>query len=147
MKRPSILQSEDRVDLTPMIDIVFLLLIYFMVTTQLIQEESDMRLQLPAETAPPEQPDNLPSEQIIDILEDGQVLLNGAPVDAVDSRDMPELSRTLTRLRQADRRMQIDTVVTIQAEDESLHQRSIDVLNACAKAEIRMVSFGAGDDT
>ena len=37
-----ILADEDEVDLTPMIDVTFLLLIYFMVTTMLKQPEAEL---------------------------------------------------------------------------------------------------------
>ena len=37
-----ILGDVDEVDLTPMIDVTFLLLIYFMVTTMLVQPESQL---------------------------------------------------------------------------------------------------------
>ena len=48
------LHTEDKVDLTPMIDIVFLLLIYFMVTATLIRQEASLNIQLPAlSIAPP----------------------------------------------------------------------------------------------
>ena len=42
-----ILDDVDEVDLTPMIDVTFLLLIYFMVTTMLVQPESQLSFQLP----------------------------------------------------------------------------------------------------
>ena len=42
-----ILSDEDTVDLTPMIDVTFLLLIYFMVTTMLKQPEAELSIQLP----------------------------------------------------------------------------------------------------
>jgi len=140
----NILLTEDRADLTPMIDVVFLLLIYFMATTQLIKEETDIGLTLPAHTAPAKKPRHIPSEHFVDILNDGQVLLNGAPMDSRENGTMPQLNRTLTRLALADRRMEVPTVIIIQAGDHSLHQRSIDVLNACAAAGIKMVSFGSG---
>ena len=143
-KKTNVLLSEDKADLTPMIDVVFLLLIYFMATTQLIKEETDIGITLPSNTAPAKSPEHIPSEHFVDILEDGQVLLNGAPMDTPESREMPQLTRTLTRLGLADQRMDIPTIVTIQADDESLHQRSVDVLNACAAAGIKTVSFGAG---
>jgi biopolymer transport protein ExbD len=143
-QKNNILLTEDKADLTPMIDVVFLLLIYFMATTQLIKEETDIGITLPSNTAPAKNPEHIPSEHFVDILEDGQVLLNGAPMDTPESRDMPQLTKTLTRLGMADQRMNIPTIVTIQADDESMHQRSIDVLNACAAAGIKTVSFGAG---
>lgn len=43
----NILDDVDEVDLTPMIDVTFLLLIYFMVTTMLKQPESELSIQLP----------------------------------------------------------------------------------------------------
>ena len=42
-----ILSDEDTVDLTPMIGVTFLLLIYFMVTTMLKQPEAELSIQLP----------------------------------------------------------------------------------------------------
>lgn len=138
------LMADDKVDMTSMIDVTFLLLIYFMTTTAIIKEESDLGITLPSEAAPTANPDNMPSEHIVDILADGQVLLNGAPMDRPDDLSMPQLKNTLGRLALADRRIKIETIVTVQADPESLHQRSIDVLNACSAAGIKLVSFGAG---
>lgn len=135
-----VLESEDKVDITPMIDVVFLLLIYFMFLP--LQQEADIGIKLPSNTPPAENLD-LPSEHNIEIFPNGLILLNGAPMDSTDSRTMERLSYTLTRLRLSSDRAGIDTVVKIQADPDSPHQRSIDVLNACSKAEIKKVSFAS----
>lgn len=140
MKTKSVLDDEDKVDLTPMIDIVFLLLVYFMVTMQLIKEEADLGMQLPALSSPSESND-IPEEAYVEVLPDSTVRLNGAPVDISNDPTMPELKRTLTRLNQAAVRAGVTFFVTIAADPDSLHDRSIDVLNACAAAKIKMVSF------
>ncbi len=137
---PAALAEDDEYDLTPMIDIVFLLLIYFMVTTALIKEEADMGIKLPANVPPPPNAD-LPQEQVVEILASGEVRLNGARMDGMDSRMMPDLTRTLQRLKAANDRGGFKTSVTIIADADSLHQRSIDVLNACASADIKFVMF------
>lgn len=140
-KTPAILKEEDRFDLTPMIDVVFLMLIYFMVTSTLIKQEADFSITLPApptDTAPPEQ---YPSEHFVQVLPDGTILLNGAPMDNPESRGMPQLTRTLSRLKQSADSAGIDMYVTIDADDLSPHQRSIDALNACALARVKFVSF------
>jgi biopolymer transport protein ExbD len=85
----------------------------------------------------------LPSEHIVEIFPNGLVLLNGAPMDGVDDREMTRLATTLTRLKLSSDRAGIDTVVKIQADPDSPHQRSIDVLNAAAKADITKVSFAS----
>lgn len=135
-----VLQSEDKVDITPMIDVVFLLLIYFMFLP--LQQEADIGIKLPSQT-PPSDNIELPSEHIIEIFPNGLILLNGAPMDSSDDRIMARLSTTLTRLRMSSDRLGADTVVKIQADPDSPHKRSIDVLNACSKAEISKVSFAA----
>ena len=135
-----ILESEDKVDITPMIDVVFLLLIYFMFLP--LQQEADIGIKLPSD-APPAQDLQLPSEHIVEVFPNGLVLLNGAPMDSVNDRDMGKLTNTLTRLRMSSDRAGIDTVVKIQADPDSPHQRSIDVLNACAKSDITKVSFAS----
>ena len=140
MKVSSILKSEDKVDITPMIDVVFLLLIYFMFLP--LQQEADIGIKLPSNTPPAENLE-LPSEHIVEIFPNGLILLNGAHMDGIDDRYMERLSKTLTRLKLSSDRAGIDTVVKIQADPDSPHQRAIDVLNASALADITKVSFAA----
>ena len=135
-----VLESEDKVDITPMIDVVFLLLIYFMFLP--LQQEADIGIKLPS-NAPPAENLELPSEHIVEVFPNGMVLLNGAPMDSVNDRDMARLTNTLARLRISSDRAGIDTVVKIQADPDSPHQRAIDVLNACARADITKVSFAS----
>jgi len=138
-KRISFLDTKDKVDLTPMIDVVFLLLAFFMVAVD-ITEESDLGLRLPA-NVPINNPEKLPDEHAVEIQPSGQILLNGAPMDTATSINMPQLVNTLTRLRESSDRAGAKTAVTILADPDSLHERSIAVLNACAAAEIKFVMF------
>ena len=52
MKANDVFESAGKPDLTPMIDVVFLMLVFFMVTTELIKQEADLGIQLPSEAAP-----------------------------------------------------------------------------------------------
>lgn len=133
--------DDEEFQMAPMIDIVFLLLIYFMVTTTLIREEADLGMQLPGRVKQSEQL-KMPDEQIIEVRTDGVVILNGQVYDSIDSRNMPELTATLLRFKQASDLIGTPAMITIQADDDSVHQRAIDVMNACAAAGIRSVSFG-----
>jgi biopolymer transport protein ExbD len=135
-----VLESEDKVDITPMIDIVFLLLVYFMFLP--LQQEADVSMRLPSNT-PPSDTIKLPSEHIIDIYPNGMILLNGALMDGKNDRVMAQLTKTLTRLKLSADRIGDITVVKIHADPDSPHQRSIDTLNACAKASITKVTFAS----
>lgn len=69
--------SVDELNLTPLIDMVFILLIFFLVTTSFIRESS-VAIQRPkAETANPQQN----AEIIITISADEQIWLNNLSVD------------------------------------------------------------------
>lgn len=137
---PPALATDEGFSLDSMLDIVFLLLIYFMVTAAFVKEEADISLSLPGRVRQ-EEPLDMPEEQIIDILADGTVLLNGQPYDAPADAGLPQLAGTLARFRQAAADAQVPAFVIVQAEDEARHQRVIDVLNACAVAKISLVSF------
>lgn len=141
MKAKDILGGGERADLTPMIDVVFLLLIFFMVTTSLIKEEADLGIQLPTDT-PPAASSELPSKHIIDIMPDGGVYLNGGLMaSGEDTLVLNGLISTLSKLKASSDRMNIKTVVIIQADPVSPHYKAIQVLDACAAAEINFVSF------
>jgi len=84
--------EEPDVNLTPMIDVVFLLLLFFMVSTSFIRESS-LKVDLPQATgqALPEQ------EQSIDIVinADGQFLINEVTLES------PSLEQLSAHLKQA----------------------------------------------
>ena len=84
-------QEEVKLELqiAPLIDVVFLLLIYFMVTASLIKKEGDISFVLPANVAQEEMV-VLPVEVLIEITSDGVVELEGLRFQQAD-RDLKNL--------------------------------------------------------
>lgn len=123
-----------------MIDMVFLLLVFFMVTAKPIKQESDINLGLPG-TVSQEEAVEIPDEQRILIQPSGQVVLNEMPVDSPTSTLLPTLLTTLVRFKESADANKSEALITIDADDEASHQRIVDVLNACAKAGISGVTF------
>ena len=143
MKARRLRIAEDTVDLTPMIDIVFLLLIYFMVTTTIVKEEADLGVKLPSSmAAPPNTP--LPEQHYIDILIDGTVMLNGMPTDNPGDYTLPNLTRTLMQLKLSSDRAGLKTLVIIQPDPEAYQQNVVNVINALKAVGISSISFGEG---
>ncbi len=124
----------------PMIDMVFLLLVFFMVTAKPIKQESDINLGLPG-TVSQEETVDIPDEQRITIRADGQVILNEQPMDTIASEELPTLLATLKRFKEAADSNKSEALITIQADDGAKHQRIVNVLNVCAKAKITGVTF------
>ena len=88
-----ILSDEDEVDLTPMIDVTFLLLIYFMVTTMLKQPEAELSIQLPGK---PQSSDVTPMDMLkVRVGDQGEVYLNGSEIEDGFDFDMPDLVANL----------------------------------------------------
>jgi biopolymer transport protein ExbD len=143
-----ILDDIDEVDLTPMIDVTFLLLIYFMVTTMLKQPEAELSIQLPGK---PQSSDVTPMELLnVRIGEEGQVYLNGSEIEDGYDLEMPDLVANLKT--QKDMRDQLissgaktkeeaELKVQIESSTLALHQASISVLNACSSAGVNKVTF------
>lgn len=128
--------------MTSMIDIVFLMLIFFMVTSNIVKQEADLNISLPTDRSGAASLE-LPSRHIIDILPNGVVLLNGGNTgDAPVAEELPNLNQMLQQLKAAADRIGKETVVTIQADALSPHYKSVAVLSACAAADIQYVSFG-----
>ena len=133
------------VDMTPMIDCVFLLLVFFMVSTTFNKREADISFALPG-TADQSEAVEIPDEQIIQITEAGNVFLNDLEYDKPTDTDMPELVKTLILFRQTAEANKVPAMITIAPEDNVKQQRVVDVLNACTAAKISNVTFAVGDD-
>ena len=133
------------VDMTPMIDCVFLLLVFFMVSTTFNKQEADISFSLPG-TAEQSDSVEIPDEQIIQITENGNVFLNDLEYDAPTDPNMPELVKTLILFRQTAEANKVPAMITIAPEDNVKQQRVVDVLNACTAAKIANVTFAVGGD-
>ena len=133
------------VDMTPMIDCVFLLLVFFMVSTTFNRQEADISFALPG-TAAQSEAVEIPDEQIIQITAAGNVFLNDLEYDAPSNADMPELVKTLILFRQTAEANKVPAMITIAPEDAVKQQRVVDVLNACTAAKIANVTFAVGSE-
>jgi biopolymer transport protein ExbD len=130
----------------PMIDMVFLLLVFFMVSAKPIKQESDINIGLPGTVAQEEALD-IPDEQRIQIQPNGQVVLNDQPMDSPASAEMPALLSTLKRFKESADSNKTEALITIDADDAANHERIVQVLNACAQAKITGVTFAdAGEE-
>jgi biopolymer transport protein ExbD len=124
----------------PMIDMVFLLLVFFMVTAKPVKQESDISLGLPG-TVSAEESVELPDEQRIRIEDDGSIVLNDSVIGPPADSALTGLIATLKRFKESADANKADALVTLDASDGTTQQRIVDVLNACAKADIGGVTF------
>src|SRR6476659_5261295 len=86
--------------IAPMIDVVFVIMLFFMVMAGAVKVERELNTKLPG-TAETSGPTEFADEIIISISENGEVLLNDDPVDTAASKELPQLRGTLLRLKQS----------------------------------------------
>ena len=119
--------------LTPMIDVVFLLLCFFVTSQVFSQWEAEIDITLPtAETS--QTPQRLPGEIIINVSKAGDVIVNGRSLVSDD------LSSMLGRLAQ----LFPGQPVLIRADKATAYEHVIRVLDECRKADIWNISFATG---
>ena len=133
-------QSKPQIPIAPLIDAVFLLLIYFMVTSSLEKQEADISFELPG-TVEQEEPLELPDEQVIEIRENGQIVVNEYSYDSPQSNRLIELQAMLTRLQESSLANKTVTQVTILPDPKTRHARIIKVMDAVAASGIKGVNF------
>jgi biopolymer transport protein ExbD len=131
--------------IAPMIDVVFVILLFFIAQASNIQVENAHVTKLPGSVEAVGAVD-LPDEIAIRIEEDGQVYLNDDPLDAPDAKALPELASSLNSLREASDASKSKVLVTIYANELALYSRVIDVLDALSRAKITDVTFQAGSN-
>jgi len=116
--------------LAPMIDIMFLLLCFFIAAQIYAQWESEIDIKLPtAETG--EIPDRLPSEIIVNVRVDGTTVVNQRQLDH------DGLSELLGRIVE----LYPGQPVLIRADKKTDYEYVIGVLDICRKVDIWNISF------
>lgn len=142
---PTEAESETQLDISSLIDICFLLLIYFLVSMTIVPREMDLGMSLP--TGPPTDISQPPiPPMVIRIDEQGAVYagsgLSERQLDTyTESRDLPLLSGQLGLYTDAARSAGDQPKVMLRVDSETRQQRVIDVLNALAAVGISSVAF------
>src|SRR5947208_16901117 len=99
MRRLELNTNEGNVgfQVAPMIDVVFVIMLFFMVMAGAVKVENELNTQLPG-TAETSTSTDFVDEQIITISDAGEVSLNDEPFDSAKNQDLPQLKATLMRL-------------------------------------------------
>jgi biopolymer transport protein ExbD len=119
-------------NMTPMIDVVFLLIIFFLVASHLAQQEVQMELDLPsARSGEPALEDDRP-RITVNVHSNGQIALGGAQISP------DELER---RLAYEAERAQEDLEIRVRSDRGVPYQYIEPILVACARTAIWNVSF------
>ncbi len=131
--------------IAPMIDVCFLLLFFYILTSKPVKQEGDMSMTLPGTVGQTEAVD-IPDEQRIEITQDGQVIINEIKAGEPSDTKLATLISMLKRFKESADNARSEALVTLAADDKALHQRIVDVLNACAVAGIKGVTFASDAD-
>jgi len=124
-------EDEPEVNLTPLIDVVFLLLIFFMVSTT-FEQQSRIQIELPEATASPEELEEESMEIIIDAQ--GRYFIGE---EQVVNTELNTLKRAISKAV-GDR----GTVpVTIRADASTPHQAVITALDATSQLGLTHISL------
>jgi biopolymer transport protein ExbD len=122
--------------IAPMLDILFVLLLFFMVSAGAQKHEASLTTQLPGGKPGGDVPVQ------VGIDDDGQVSISGAPVDSPTDPALPDLEKRLEGIVAAN----ATQPVVVTPTRSTRHQRVVDVLNACAAAKVENLAFGTPAD-
>jgi Biopolymer transport protein len=122
MKFPHLNKKSARFDLTPLIDVVFLLLIFFMLTTTFVNLENRVKVNLPSgDFAAAESSENI----IVTITENNTIYLNGKLIDPLK----------LTESVAAEIKEEPERTVVLEADTNVLHGKVIRVMDLIKRVE------------
>ena len=132
--------------IAPMIDVVFVIMLFFMAMAGAVKVERELKQQLPGMAPATTDTPDVPDEIMVGVEESGSVTLNEEELDPAASKTMPNFTATMKRLKEEADNRKAKVLVTIKAEEQAKYERVIDVLNAMARAQVSNVTFTVGGD-
>ena len=120
--------SLNELNITPLLDLAFVLLVIFIITTPQLSNDLEMNLPSPKKEKPLTPP---PKINRIQVTSAGQITLNDAVIA------LPALKETLVAMKTADP----ETTVVVRGAADVDYQRVIGVLDALQQADITKVGL------
>lgn len=122
--------EEPQLILTPMVDIVMLIMIFFMVSTEFRRRESKYEIDLP-KVSDAQPLTALPDELTVNVTAEGKFFLGA------DEKTIDELQADLTAAQQR----YANQVVVIRGDGQGQYQPIMTVLNVCKRAKITQIQL------
>lgn len=138
-------EDEPGLNISSLIDVCFLLLIYFLVTSQIVRKEQELSTTLPANSRSDTPPELSPFLILLEANghissqdESGSVqLLDSDP----NNRDLPTLTERLALYRDLANSQGQQPLVQIRVDGDAVQQRVIDILNVLGGLKITAITF------
>ncbi|MCC7085587.1 MAG: biopolymer transporter ExbD [Pirellulales bacterium] len=128
--------EEPTLNLTPMIDVILTLVLFFMVAAKFTEAERSIDLKVPT-ISTKDALSNPPEPKVVNVLPDGRVLLGTMPVT------IDELEKQLGAARS---KYQKQTVL-VRGDRDATHGRMSEIYTACRRAGITEVAISVKVDT
>ena len=119
------------INLTPMIDVVFLLLIFFLAATTFAREEVELDLRLPQ--AKSGKAGSGDQQLVVNVFADGKLTVDGREVTLA----------ALQQKLQAAVQRNAEQAVLVRGDQESRFGTGLAVLDVCRLAKVKKVDFAA----
>lgn len=123
-------KPEPKVSMAPLIDVVFITLIFYMTLSIFYQLETELSISVP-KSEQSQESERSPGEIIINVSTEGDITINQRTLSPEDLETM------LTKLSG----LYPNQPVIIRADEETRHRSVVKVLDACAAADIWNIAF------
>jgi biopolymer transport protein ExbD len=111
------------INVTPLVDVVLVLLIIFMVLTPLLEKELAVRVPEESELTPPPPPDEIPDQWVMRVDADGKFILNNNPL--TDDTAVDELKKVYRYAKTKDPK----PIIFFDADDKAKYVRAMRALD------------------
>ena len=118
------------IQLAPLVDVLLLLLIFFLLTWNAARNENELDVKVPKASAAKESSQPL-GPVVVNIKTDGNLVVNRRPLSA---SELSELLKSLVQLS-------AEQAVVIRGDETGAYKNVIGVLNICTEAGITNVAF------
>jgi biopolymer transport protein ExbD len=132
MRLPVLARRGGEMNMTPMIDVVFQLLIFFLVASHLSRQETQVELALPSAAHSEKEPDDPGPRVTINVPTDGELMLGAQKVD------MAELASRLAAEKQ---KLGDSVEIRIRADRAAPYRAIEPILRTCAEVGLWKVTF------
>ncbi len=118
------------IQLAPLVDVLMLLLIFFLLTWNAARNENELDVKIPKATSAKEKSAPI-GDVIVNVKADGNVVVNRRTLTAPD----------LTTLLQSLVKLNADQAVVIRGDEAGAYKNIVNVLNICSEAGVTNVAF------